>query len=111
MPAYKSIHQCLDAVADMNAARWYPTTTTTRDGNEVLVMTGTIDSVQVENPLPQVWQPRRRLARSHQRAAQDLQLFLGLLDAFRECLRGGPPENHALSEHYRDRCLDRCAYV
>jgi hypothetical protein len=40
---------------DMNAARWYPTTTTMGTG-DVLVMTGTIDSVQLENPLPQVWQ-------------------------------------------------------
>src|SRR4030095_3648444 len=41
---------------DMNAGRWYPTTTTMGNG-EVLVMTGYIDNVQLENALPQVWQP------------------------------------------------------
>lgn len=41
---------------DMNDARWYPTTTTMGLGN-VLVMTGSIDPTQGENPLPQVWEP------------------------------------------------------
>ncbi len=45
---------------DMNDARWYPTTTTMGLGN-VLVMTGTIDPTQGENPLPQVWEPRERV--------------------------------------------------
>ena len=40
---------------DMNAARWYPSTTTMGTG-DVLVMTGTIDGNHTENPLPQVWQ-------------------------------------------------------
>ena len=41
---------------DMNDARWYPSTTTMQLG-QVLVMTGMIDSTQLENPLPQVWEP------------------------------------------------------
>lgn len=41
---------------DMNDARWYPTTTTSGLG-AVLVMTGMIDPTQLENPLPQVWDP------------------------------------------------------
>jgi len=40
---------------DMNDARWYPSTTTLANG-DVLVMTGTIDTTQMENPLPQIWQ-------------------------------------------------------
>ena len=41
---------------DMNDGRWYPSTTTMGLGN-VLVMTGMIDPTQLENPLPQVWEP------------------------------------------------------
>ena len=41
---------------DMNAGRWYPSSTT-MDNGDVLIMTGMIDTVQYENPLPQVWQP------------------------------------------------------
>lgn len=41
---------------DMNAGRWYPSTTTMGLG-QVLVMTGFIDPIQRENPLPQVWEP------------------------------------------------------
>ncbi len=56
----------------MNAARWYPTTTTTAQG-AALVMTGMIDSVQLENPLPQVWEPGNGdVAQSHERGSEDL---------------------------------------
>lgn len=41
---------------DMNAGRWYPTSTVTGLG-DVLVMSGYIDTAQRENPLPQIWQP------------------------------------------------------
>ena len=44
---------------DMNAGRWYPTSTTMGNG-EVLVMSGFIDNTQLENALPQVWQPASR---------------------------------------------------
>jgi hypothetical protein len=40
---------------DMNAGRWYPTDTTLANG-DILVVSGFIDSVQLENPLAQVWQ-------------------------------------------------------
>ncbi len=53
---YNPVTNVWTRLPDMNAARWYPTTTFTGTG-EVLVMTGTIDSTQEENPLPQVWQP------------------------------------------------------
>ncbi len=39
---------------DMNAGRWYPTTTTLADGS-VLVVSGDIDTSVHANPLPQVW--------------------------------------------------------
>jgi galactose oxidase len=39
----------------MNAARWYPTSTTLPSGN-VLVISGQIDTTQGMNTLPQVWQ-------------------------------------------------------
>jgi hypothetical protein len=39
---------------DMNAGRWYPTTTTLADGS-VLVVSGDIDTTVHANPLPQVW--------------------------------------------------------
>jgi Galactose oxidase-like, Early set domain/Fibronectin type III domain/Kelch motif len=39
---------------DMNAGRWYPTTTTLADGS-VLVASGDIDTTVGANPLPQVW--------------------------------------------------------
>jgi hypothetical protein len=39
----------------MNAARWYPTSTTLPNG-DVLVISGQIDTIQGMNPLPQVWQ-------------------------------------------------------
>ena len=54
-----------------------------------------VDNVQLENPLPQVWQPGDwDLAQSHERAAEDLTLFLGLLDA-----RPGMPLCRARSNH------------
>ncbi|WHZ15129.1 MAG: hypothetical protein OJF52_001970 [Nitrospira sp.] len=47
-------------VPDMNAARWYPTLTTLAgfqgQYGDVLVLSGWIDNVQLENPLPQVYQ-------------------------------------------------------
>ena len=96
-------------VPDMNAARWYPTTTSTGTG-EVLVMTGTIDSVQLENPLPQVWQPALGdLAQSDERASQTLQLFLDILGPVRECLHGRPRAKHTLSRYFGNRRLDRVA--
>jgi hypothetical protein len=39
---------------DMNAGRWYPTTTTLADGS-VLIVSGDIDTTVHANPLPQVW--------------------------------------------------------
>jgi hypothetical protein len=39
---------------DMNAGRWYPTTTTLADGS-VLVVSGDVDTTVHANPLPQVW--------------------------------------------------------
>ena len=39
---------------DMNAGRWYPTTTTLADGS-VLVVSGDIDKTVIRNRLPQVW--------------------------------------------------------
>jgi hypothetical protein len=39
---------------DMNAGRWYPTTTTLADGS-VLVVSGDVDTTVDANPLPQVW--------------------------------------------------------
>jgi hypothetical protein len=40
---------------DMNAGRWYPTSTTLANG-DVLVVSGEIDATIGLNPLPQVWQ-------------------------------------------------------
>jgi galactose oxidase-like protein len=42
------------AVANMNAARWYPSNCSLATG-EVLVIAGSIDKVQGSNTLPQVW--------------------------------------------------------
>jgi len=42
-------------VPDMNAGRWYPTTTTLANG-DVLVVSGRIDDISTENRLPQVFQ-------------------------------------------------------
>jgi hypothetical protein len=39
---------------NMNDARWYPTNTTLPNG-DILVLSGMIDTVQWENPLPQIW--------------------------------------------------------
>ena len=39
---------------DMNAGRWYPTTTALADGS-VLIVSGDIDTTVHANPLPQVW--------------------------------------------------------
>jgi hypothetical protein len=39
---------------DMNAGRWYPTTTTLADGS-VLIVSGDVDTTVGVNPLPQVW--------------------------------------------------------
>jgi galactose oxidase len=40
---------------NMNAGRWYPSTTLLSNG-DVLVLSGSMDSQQHEDPLPQVWQ-------------------------------------------------------
>jgi galactose oxidase-like protein/glyoxal oxidase-like protein/fibronectin type III domain protein len=40
--------------ANMNAGRWYPTTTSLADGS-VLIVSGDIDTTVHANPLPQVW--------------------------------------------------------
>ncbi len=53
---YNSSTNVWNRTPDMNAGRWYPTTTTMGLG-DVLVMTGFIDTVQLENPLPQVYEP------------------------------------------------------
>ena len=53
---YNSLTNVWTREPDMNAGRWYPSNTT-MDNGEVLIMTGMIDTVQYENPLPQVWQP------------------------------------------------------
>lgn len=53
---YNPVTNVWTRLPDMNAARWYPTTTMLPSG-DVLVMTGTIDGNHTENPLPQVWQP------------------------------------------------------
>jgi galactose oxidase len=60
---YNPVTNLWTRLPNMNDARWYPTTTTTGTG-EVLVMTGMIDGVQLENPLPQVWQPASQTWRS-----------------------------------------------
>ena len=52
---YNPVTNVWTPVADMNAGRWYPTTTLTATG-DVLVTTGWVDNTQHENALPQVWQ-------------------------------------------------------
>lgn len=59
---------------NMNAARWYPTTTTLPNG-DVLVLSGTIDTVQWENPLPQIWQRATATWRDLTNAVTPLDLY------------------------------------
>src|SRR5918996_1014174 len=51
---YNGITNTWSREPDMNAGRWYPTTTTLADGS-VLVVSGSIDKTVYANPLPQVW--------------------------------------------------------
>src|SRR5512132_2976000 len=53
---YNPVTNVWTRVPDMNAGRWYPSTTITGTG-EVLVTSGWVDNVQHENALSQVWQP------------------------------------------------------
>jgi hypothetical protein len=51
---YDGVKNTWSREPDMNAGRWYPTTTTLADGS-VLVVSGDIDTTVHANPLPQVW--------------------------------------------------------
>jgi hypothetical protein len=53
--AYNPFTNTWNAFPDMNAGRWYPTTTVLGNGN-VLVVSGSVDSVIGVNKLPQVFQ-------------------------------------------------------
>jgi len=52
---YNPVTNVWTRTQDMQAGRWYPSSTTTATG-DVLVLTGRTDANQTENPLPQVWQ-------------------------------------------------------
>ena len=51
---YNGVTNTWSREPDMNAGRWYPTTTTLADGS-VLIVSGDIDTTVHANPLPQVW--------------------------------------------------------
>jgi Galactose oxidase-like, Early set domain/Fibronectin type III domain/Glyoxal oxidase N-terminus len=52
---YDPLNNTWTRLPDMNNARWYPTNTTLPNG-DVLVISGTIDSINNVNVEPQVWQ-------------------------------------------------------
>ncbi len=59
---------------DMNAGRWYPTSTTLADGN-VVVVSGSIDGTLGVNSIPQVWQTETSTWRTLTGADRALPLY------------------------------------
>ena len=94
---YNPVTNVWTRLPDMNAARWYPTTTFTGTG-EVLVMTGTIDSTQLENPLPQVWQPSTGTWRDLTNALLKIRTYSWVYwTQFGNAVVVGPGKTHAIS--------------
>ncbi|CAA9891409.1 putative Galactose oxidase [Candidatus Methylobacter favarea] len=73
MSKYNSVTDTWSGLPDMNAGRWYPTTTTLPNG-DVLVVSGSIDLTLGNNALPQVFEASTGTLRSLTNASlgQDL---------------------------------------
>jgi len=74
---YNPVTNTWTRLPDMNAGRWYPTTTTLANG-DVLVVAGMVDTTVGTNLLPQVWQTASNTCDS---AAADVQSLLLLPDS------------------------------
>ena len=71
---YNTLTNTWSAVPDMNAGRWYPTTTTLPNG-DALVVSGDIDTVVGNNKLPQVYQTATNTWRNLTNAQLDQGLY------------------------------------
>ena len=71
---YNPVTNTWTRVPDMNAGRWYPTSTTLANG-DVLVTSGSIDTNYTNNTLPQVYQVATNSWRNLTTAQLDLPLY------------------------------------
>ena len=88
---------------DMNAGRWYPTTTTLADGS-VLVVSGDIDTTVGKNILPQVWTNGTWRDLSTAQLGLPLYPFMFLAPDGRVFYAG--PQQLAIAQHEWHRRLD-----